>query len=924
MLSNGTRLGPYEILAPIGAGGMGEVYRARDTKLNRDVALKVLPDAFAADADRLARFEREAQVLASLNHPNIAHLYGLEDAGATHALVMELVEGPTLADRIAAGPIALADALPIAKQIAEALEAAHEQGIIHRDLKPANVKARDDGTVKVLDFGLAKALNPSSGTNGGAMNSPTMTARATQMGVLIGTAAYMSPEQAKGKAVDRRADIWAFGVVLYEMLSGDRAFKGEDISDTLAAVLRQEILLAALPATTPWRLKRLIERCLERDPKQRLRDISEARIELARIEAGGADLIEAPAAASAAAAVAAPRWKRALPWALAGGLLLALALVLIRGQRAPAASAPLRLSSEIGVDSLANFGGGPAAVISPDGRLVALTANGVAGSKRQLFLKRLDQLETTPLSGTEDAINPFFSPDGQSIGFFAEGKFKTIPVTGGAAKIVCPASNGRGGTWADDGTIIYFQTSSGPGPLMRIPSSGGSPSPAGELADGELVQRWPQALPGGTAILYTGASVASYYVAANLMIQPLPSGTPKLVLAGGYYGRYVKSGHIVFIREGALWAVPFDLAALKMTGLPAKVLEGVHSNKAGGGAQFSVSDAGTLVYLPGEGAGSAIKRAMFWMDATGATTPLQTEETDWSWPRFSPDGERIAFSISDGSQSDVYVYEWATTHRREKKTKFTFNPAKDDDPVWTPKKFPGAQRIVFASDRGTKGVSNLYWQRLDGSGEPQRLTVSSNNQLPQSFDPSGKYLAYSETNPKTSSDLMILPIEGDEATGWKPGTPTVFLSTPAGELSPEFSPDGRWIAFMSNEFGEWQVYVRPFPARPGDPVLIPETGLAIWPAWSLQDELFFQKGNKLMVSSWTAPGGSFHADKPREWSPAGIELQALSRSYDVHPDGKRVAMARPNAAAGEKRDKIVFVFNTFFDELRRVAPATKK
>ncbi len=750
-----------------------------------------------------------------------------------------------------------------------------------------------------------------------------MTARATQMGVIIGTAAYMSPEQAKGRAVDKRADVWAFGVVLYEMLSGVRAFEGEDVSDTLAAVLRQEITLAGLPAATPVRLKRLIERCLERDPKQRLRDIGEARIEIARIEAGGADMMEAPAASSAAPAVAVPRWQRALPWALAGGLLLALALVLTRGQRTPAATIPLRLSSEIGVDALANFTNGTGAIISPDGRLVAMTASGAAGSKRQMFLKRLDQLQSTPLAGTENAVGPFFSPDGQSIGFFAEGKLKTIPVTGGAVKVVCPAANGRGGTWADDGTI-YFQPWSGLGPLMRIPATGGSPAPIGALAAGELVQRWPQALPGGTAILYTGTGIAGSYGAANLMIQPLPAGTPKLVLAGGYSGRYVKSGHIVYIREGAIWAVPFDLAALKVTGQPAKVLEGVYSSEMGGGAQFSVSDAGTLVYLPGQGAGSATNRPMLWMDALGTKTPLQTEETDWIWPRFSPDGERIAFSISDGTQSDVYVYEWTTTHRREKKTKFTFNPAKDSSPVWTPKKFPGAQRIVFASDRGTTGVLNLYWQRLDGVGEPQRLTVSSNEQRPQSFDPSGKYLAFSETSPKTSGDLMILPIEGDEATGWKPGRPTAFLSTPAVEFSPEFSPDGRWIAYMSNEFGEWQVYVRPFPVRPGDPVLIPEAGLALWPVWSLQDELFFQTGNKLMVAGWTASGNSFHADKPREWSPGGIELLRISRSYDLHPDGKRIVMARPIAGVGEKHDKLVFTFNTFFDELRRLAPIAKK
>ena len=498
ILTNGTRLGPYEIIAPLGAGGMGEVYRARDTKLNRDVAIKVLPEMFAADADRLARFEREAQVLASLNHPNIAHLYGLEDHGATRALVMELVEGPTLADRIAAGPVVLADALPIARQIAEALEAAHEKGIIHRDLKPANVKVRDDGTVKVLDFGLAKALDPSAGSNTGEMNSPTMTAWATQMGLLIGTAAYMSPEQARGKAVDRRADIWAFGVVLYEMLSGDRAFKGEDISDTLAAVLRQEIMLSALPATTPLRLKRLIERCLERDPKQRLRDIGEARIEIARIEAGGADMMETSAAASAAA-VAAPRWKRALPWALAGVTTVALvaALLLRAPGRAPSnESRPMRFT--IPAPEKSSFAGSMA--LSPDGRKLVFVAT--SGGTASLWLRSLDSPSPQSLPGTESAASPFWSPDSRWIAFFAQGKLKKIESSDGLAKTLCDAADSRGGTWNRD-DLILFSPSSSDG-LYCVSADEGAVTKVTKLdsSANESSHRWPCFLPDGRHFLY--------------------------------------------------------------------------------------------------------------------------------------------------------------------------------------------------------------------------------------------------------------------------------------------------------------------------------------------------------------------------------------------------------------------------------------
>ena len=628
------------------------------------------------------------------------------------------------------------------------------------------------------------------------------------------------------------------------------------------------------------------------------------------------DTIASTAPATPAVPPAAvPRWKRALLWALAGGLLITLAPAPSGGQGAPAAAIPTQLSAEIGLEALIDAGGGWAAFISPDGRLVVLMVFGVAESP--LFLRGLDQSQAAPLRGTEGASFPFFSPDGRSIGFFAAGKLKTIPVTGGAVATLCPAANGQGGTWAEDGTIT-FQPSAGPGPLMRIPATGGSPAPVGALADGETVQRWPQALPGGTAILYTGSLNIGNPASASLMIQPLPSGTPRLVLPGSH-GRYVKSGHIVYIQEGKMFAVPFDLGTLEVMGRAAQALEGVPSVAAIGIAGFSVSDAGTLVYSPTTASGG--KQAVFWLDSTGATTPLWTDETDWTSPKFSPDGRQIAFSIRNGRQSDIIVYDLA----RKTQTNLTPQPANDESPVWTPKDFPGAPRIVFASDRGTKGVSNLYWLRADGNGAVQRLTESPNKQYPHSFDPSGKYLAFGETNPKTKGDLMILPIEGDEATGWKHGTPTAFLNTPANETMPKFSPDGKWMAYMADDGNnQWKTYVRPFPAGPGGPWLISAAGSpGIIPIWSrVRPELFFldPKANKIMVTDWTATGDSFHADKPRLWSPGS----GATTQYDVDPDGKRVAIAKSRVPAGERYDKAVFVFKNFFDELRRVAPAAKK
>jgi Tol biopolymer transport system component len=711
--------------------------------------------------------------------------------------------------------------------------------------------------------------------------------------------------------------------VLYEMLTGVAAFAGDTISDSLAAVLTREPDWSALPSDAPIELRHLLHDSLARDPKSRLRDIGDARIQIVRLAGSGAGVMKPPTSSDAAPIVATSRVARALPWVLAGVLTAVLADVLVLwAPWRPAAPTPLtRFSTDIGVDLALDTRIGPAAIISPNGRIVVLTALGTTGPR--LFVRRLDQLQATPLAGTEGANNPFFSPDGQWVAFFAAGKLKKTSITGGAAVTLCDASSGRGGTWADDGTI-YFQPGIAPGPLMRILESGGTPEPLGPVTAGELVPRWPYVLPGGRALLYTGVDPRIGFEAADLMIQPLPRGAPKLVLHGGFHGRYVPSGlgsptraerergHIVYMHEGTLFAVPFDPFTLEVIGRPAPVLEGLLSSDSNGGAQFSVSDAGTLVYSPRK---ELNRRAMFWMDSTGATTSLPIVEADWRQPTFSPDGQRIAFTIDDGSQQDVWLYDWA----RDTRTKFTFNPRNDNSAVWT----PDGRRIVFASARPT-GVMNLYWQRADGAGDVQQLTESPNHQAPYSFHPSGKYLAFTEVTLKNQGDLMILPLEGDEAKGWKPGKPTSFLSTAANEFSPMFSPDGQWIAYVSDESGQQQTYVRPFQG-PGGKQLI-SVGLGVFPVWSIaRHELFFQDPavNKIMVAAYTTEGASFHADKPRLWSPSGYLPLVQGRVYDVHPDGKRVVISKPSDAAGERRDNVVLVFN-FFDELRRIAPATTR
>jgi serine/threonine-protein kinase len=530
-----------------------------------------------------------------------------------------------------------------------------------------------------------------------------------------------------------------------------------------------------------------------------------------------------------------------------------------------------------------------------------------------LFVRKLDQLQATPLAGTGDASSPFFSPDSQWIGFFSDARLKKVSITGGAAVSLCQATAGRGGTWTDDDTII-FQPVSGAGPLMIVPASGGTPTPLAKLSGSETNQRWPQVLPGGKGVIYTGHATNAAFESANIMLQPLPAGTPKVLVRGGFHGRYLRSGHVVYMHDGTLFAVPFDLATLDVAGKPVPALEGALSNSDNAGAQYSVSETGTLVYSPGRGAGAT--RSIFWLDHTGATSPLRAAEANWIAPQFSPDGQTLALAINDGTQSDVWRYDWA----HDTSTKLTFDPANDSFPIWS----PDGKRIVFASDRAVQGVTNLYWQRADGTGDVQRLTESPNTQVAFSFDPTGRFVAFYENTATNSGDLMLLPLEGSESSGWKPGQPTVFLSTPANEAAPMFSPDGRWMAYMSDETKQMQVYVRPFPG-PGGKWAISTTGVAIYPIWSrARRELLYQDApaSKVMVVPYTVEGESFHAAKPAVWSPGSFMLQGIFKVWDLHPDGLRAAIAKPPDIGGERRNKVIFVFN-IFDELKRIAPAGK-
>ena len=888
-LTSGTKLGSYEITSPIGAGGMGEVYEAHDTKLGRDVAIKVLPEAFAHDPERLSRFQREAKMLASLNHPNIATIHGLEHSNNTQYLVMELVSGETLAERVKReGRIPVEEALSIAQQIAEALEAAHEKGIIHRDLKPANVKVTPEGKVKVLDFGLAKAF-AGDAANDDPSNSPTLSMAATMHGVILGTAAYMSPEQARGKAVDKRTDIWAFGCVLYELLTGKQAFSGEDITEILAAVVKTEPDWNRLPESTPPAIRTLLPRCLRKDRRQRFHDTADVRIEIEEALNAPATLVP-PVPKVRDAAI----WRWALLSGIACLLVGSITGTVVWKAKPDMGSQPVsRLAVELPIsDELALAQLSRVVAISPDGSRIAFVAT--HEGKQQIYLRAMNSLESKAVPGTERAVSPFFSPDGKWLGFSAGGKLTKVMADGGAPLVLCDAPNVTGVTWGDNDTIVFARQFGNFG-LSKVSAAGGKPEAitTRDPTKEEESHRWPELLPGGKAVLFTQWS--RNLDDAQIVVQRLDGREPRVLVRGGSDAHYLPTGHLVYARAGILLAVPFDLSRLEVTGNPIPVAEGV-SLSTEGVAQFSISSTGSLAYVPGglQGAG----RKLVWLDRNGVEQPLAAPPRAYQSPRLSPDGQRIAVVIQ-GANDDIWVYDIP----RQTFTRLTF-AGRNLSPLWT----PDGKRIIFrASPVGGERL-NLFWKLADGSSEAERLTVSDYSQTPDSLSPDGQVLVFTQLDPTTNYGLWLLPLTGDRK-------PRPFLQTPRNEGVSELSSDGHWLAYTSDESGQYEIYLRPFPTGGAKWQISTEGGIR--PHWARTGELVYPNGDKMMaVSIATQP--ILSVGTPRllfERNNEGVF------NYDVTRDGQRFLMLK-SSEQEQKATQIVVVLN-WFEELKRRVPSGK-
>jgi len=868
----GRTLGHYEIVEKLGEGGMGAVYRARDTTLGRDVALKLLPEFVAADREKIARLEREARLLASLSHPNVATLHGLEESNGLKYLVMELVPGETLAERIARGPLRIDECLGIFRQIAEGLEAAHEKGIVHRDLKPANVIVTSEGRVKVLDFGLAKAVAeeaPSSDLS----KSPTLTREGTEQGVILGTASYMSPEQARGKTLDRRTDIWSFGCVFYEALTGRKAFSGETVSDILAAILEKEPDWTALPARTPVKIRDLLLRCLQKDPHRRLRDIGDARIE-----------IDEPSASP----VTAPR-HRYLPWtvaALVSGIAIWSLLRPAAEPERPVSRLILNLPPEQGLSHVND----PAVAVSPDGRRVVYV--GGSGTNRKLYVRPIDQLESRPIPGTEDAVTAFFSPDGEWVGFYAMAsvKLKKVRLDGGLPITLCDAQNPWGASWGTDDTILFAPgDASG---LSRVSASGGAQSvvTTPDATQGETSHRWPEILPDGKSALFTiltGPSVDG----ARIGLLSLETGEYRVLVDGGSFARYVPTGHLVYGSERVLLAAAFDLERLELTGSPVPILEGVWTNLTFGTAHFALSREGTLAYV----ASVAEERALVWVDRAGAVRPLTKEHRPYANPRLSPDGQRLAVKIED----HIWIYDMA----RDALTRMTFGPNQEYRAIWT----PNGTRLTFRRD----DPPSIFWQPADGSGESERLTKSENMQLPDSWSPDGKTLVYSEQGPN-GFDIGLLTLDSEPSS-------RLFLQTVFNEAGGVFSPDGRFLAYVSDESGRYEVYVRPFSGS-GGKWLISNAG-GVQPLWARNGhEILYRNGDKMMaVAVDTEP--EFHAGRPvLLFEGEFYNSDKPFHFYDITPDGQHFIMLQEV----ESWPTQIHVVLNWFEELKARVPSAKR
>jgi serine/threonine-protein kinase len=909
---------------------MGEVYRARDTKLGRDVALKILPEAFTKDPERVARFRREAQLLASLNHPHIGAIYGLEEAPSTSSgqataqfLVLELVEGETLAAKLQPPAtshqpprgLALDEALAIARQIADALEAAHEKGIVHRDLKPANIALTADGQVKVLDFGLAKSVGEGSRSGAQGDLSPTLTFAATQAGVILGTAAYMSPEQAKGRAADKRTDVWAFGCVLFEMLTGRRAFEGEDVTDIIAAVVRGEPDWTALPRDVPEQIRLLLKRCLEKDRRTRVSDIGVAKFLMT-------ETIAAPAAANADAGSKGPGLQPqhsrrrfvvgASAGLTAGVTITAIAAWAIINARPVTPTRPVRFTLTPASQPLSLQGIYRHVALSPDGSHIVYQT-GSTGPTQLFAVRALNELDSRPLSGTLGR-EPFMSPDGQWIGYFTLSELRKVSITGGPPITICktPTAAARGASWGADGTIVFSVADPRSG-LLSVPAGGGEPKvlTTAEPGKSEVGHVFPFMLPGDKAVLFTIATFPPEN--SQIAVLDLKTGQHKIVLRGGTDAKYVESGHLVYASLGTLRAVRFDLARLEVIGDPVPVIDQIQTESTGE-ANFAVSRQGTLVYVPGGLTSVSLQaRSLWWVNRQGREEPIKAPPRPYAIPRLSPDGTRVALDVRD-QNSDIWIWDLA----RQTLTPLTLDPNLDMSPVWT----PDGKRIIWASTRGG-GNPNLFWQAADGTGVPERLTTNVSAQFPTSVSSDGTRVALFGGATGSNLDISTVTL-GGSATPSLRAAP--LIESTATKFNPEISPDGRWIAYESNEPGQFQVYVRPFPKINDGRWQISADG-GTRPAWAHNGkELFYLDANDLLTSvrvqsttTTFTPGTPARILSTRYY--AGSTSRGYNlRGYDVSPDGQRFLMvkdAAQNEPASTAAPASMVVVLNWFEELKQ-------
>jgi Tol biopolymer transport system component len=884
----GRELGSYQIISLLGAGGMGEVYRARDTRLDRIVAIKVFPQQFANQTDLRERFEREARAIASLNHPHICVLHDVGRQDGMDYLVLEYLEGETLADRVKKGPLPLVEVLRYAVEIADALDKAHRKGITHRDLKPGNIMLTKSGA-KLLDFGLAK-LGRIAGQAKSLSELPTEKDAITAQGTILGTLQYMAPEQVEGKQVDARTDIFAFGVVIYEMATARKAFEGQSQGSLVAKILDAEpIPMSSLQPMTPPALDHLVNRCLAKDPDERWQSAKDICEQLRWISGS------IPASAEVKSVPAYKNWRKTLAWTAMG--VVACAIVgIFAWMYKPAPTQPVTRTviNLAPGQQLAGLENGPAVALSPDGTHLAYVAR--QGGTQQIYLRAMDSLEARPIPGSEGAVNPFFSPDDQWLGFFASGKLNKVSVSGGAAVILGDAGNPRGASWGSQGIIAF--TPSPTSLLLQAPGAGGVERwliRSKEVGNGE---QWPEFLPGGKAVLFVAGTSGSD---SGVAVQSLGTGERRDLIPGATQPRYASSGHLVYGQRGSLLAVPFDPQRLAVTGGPVPLVDGVLQSPISGATHYSIANNGSLVYVLG--GVRSIQRRLVWVNRNGAEQPLGAPARAYQYPRLSPDGRRIAVGINE-QDFQIWLYDVS----QEMLTRFTFAGNFNNSATWT----PDGKRIAFMSN--SDGPSNVFWQLADGSGSPERLTTGVNRQIPQSWSPDGQKLAFFQINPNKETGIWMLRMSDRKAQP--------FVEAAFDAMTPRFSPDGSWLAYVSDESGRGEVYIQSYPGPGGKRQITTEGGTE--PVWNPNGrEMFYRSGGKMMaVDIATQP--SFLVGKPRLLFEGPYLPSPLAPpNYDVSPDGQRFLMVKPAEQEQAPPTQINVVLNWFEELKRRVPTGTK-